>query len=547
MKEVSLEDLQKYTFNNSQQQENENILETPQSFVDNKQPKVISTAELSKKLKEQNNIEDEKEPITETPIVKNAFSSMLNTIENKKKRYEEEIVPIIEKNREEMEEAEMIGIDPTKEKLDDPEVQEKIRKARETKTYNDIGSIDTSDLNYEDEKIEQQYESINENISKEEIKENKSKKIEVEEDEDLDSLMDELKIVDDDISDIKEEETVEEIRSRFKESLSDVKITKDAVDFTKFKVVQKAISFSSALSDINAKVGSFKKADWVLYHTGRSITFAECKGTELNNLRKSIDASNEINSVISSLRFIYDHVIDANKPQFEQWCKLIRTEDIESLYFGLYRACYADSNIVPRSCTNDKCGKTSLINTNIKDMVKYENDEVKEQFNKIFNQDTTTSSHMKEAELFQISDDLAISYNYATLYSTFLQYASLPENITKKYSDTLNTMAYIDGFFKIDHENSCLIPIEVKTYKNNLNKTITSKLKTYIEILKTLTNDQYNVLMAKLNSIIDTPKISYIYPETTCPECGDTIPETAIESVLRMLFTRAQLVQVKSL
>ena len=32
-----------------------------------------------------------------------------------------------------------------------------------------------------------------------------------------------------------------------------------------------------------------------------------------------------------------------------------------------------------------------------------------------------------------------------------------------------------------------------------------------------------------------------------CPECGTTIEEENIESVLNLLFTRAQLVQIKSL
>ena len=74
-----------------------------------------------------------------------------------------------------------------------------------------------------------------------------------------------------------------------------------------------------------------------------------------------------------------------------------------------------------------------------------------------------------------------------------------------------------------------------------------SKLKTYIDILKTLSNDQYNVMVGKLDNVIGEAKISYIYPETTCPECGNTISEEPIDSMLSLLFTRAQLVQVKSL
>ena len=224
--------------------------------------------------------------------------------------------------------------------------------------------------------------------------------------DDLDKLISDLNTADsDDVSDLNDnEETVEELRGRFKETLSSVKIARDPIDFSKFKIKQNPVSSSAVLSSVNDKINSFKKADWVLYHTGRSMTFLECRGPELNALRKNIGNSNDINAIITSLKFIYSHTLDANKPSFEAWCKLIRTEDIESLYFGIYKACYADTNIVARACENKKCGKTSLINTNINDMVKFENDEVKNQFYKIYNRDTTTSVESTESELLQISD-----------------------------------------------------------------------------------------------------------------------------------------------
>ena len=108
-------------------------------------------------------------------------------------------------------------------------------------------------------------------------------------------------------------------------------------------------------------------------------------------------------------------------------------------------------------------------------------------------------------------------------------------------------MAYINGFYRIDAANSQLIPISIKEYPKNLNKTVMSKLKTYTDILKTLTNDQYNIMIAKLDNIIGDAKISYVNPETTCPECGNTMPKEPIDSMLNLLFLRAQLVQVKSL
>lgn len=363
---------------------------------------------------------------------------------------------------------------------------------------------------------------------------------------DLDQFMqdldkeDALNVVDD------EDETPEEIRERFKEKLVDIKITRDPIDLSKFSIRKNAVNSALVLNAIQNN-RTVKKADWVLYHTGRSMTFTECSGPELDSLRKNIQNSNPVNGVIESLKFIYNHTVDANKPSFEAWCKLIRTEDIESLYFGIYKACYSDTNLVARACQDEACKKTSLIDTDINSMVKFESDEVEKKFNDIRAKDTTTETKAFKSTLLQVSDDIVISYTVPTLYSTFIQFSTLKPEITDKYSDVLNTMAYIDGFFSIDRASNELIPIQVKEYPTNINKTILSKLKVYTEILKSLTNDQYNILTAKLANIMQEAKVTYIYPKTECPECHKEIPEEPVDSMLNLLFTRAQLVQIRSL
>ena len=214
----------------------------------------------------------------------------------------------------------------------------------------------------------------------------------------------------------------------------------------------------------------------------------------------------------------------------------------------MYKACYGDTNLVARADSGDKgCTKTSLIDTDISSMLKFTDDDAKKLYDDLMSQDTTNPGSKIKSQTMVISDDIVISYTDPTLYSTFIQYASLKPEITEKYADQLNTMAYIDGFFRIDYENNQLIPIAIKEYPNNINKTVMSKLKTYVDILKTLSNDQYNIMVGKLDNVIGDPKISYIYPETTCPECDNVIPEEPIDSMLNLLFTRAQLVQVKSL
>lgn len=511
---------------------------------------VISSSELGSRLRSSHNITDNDNGVEQAPLVKNAFDSMYNTIAERKEKIENEFMPIVEENAREMALAKEMGEDientymPVRE---DTEQSTSFSDNDETitnTTEEDIIIEESENKNDNNDKTEKHDTIENTDTS------SKITNIELEDDdddEDLDSLLDDLDDDDDDL-DGEEEESAEEVRSRFKETLTSVNITKDPIDLSKFKIRQAATSGSAILSTVNNNLQNFKRADWALYHTGRSMTFVECRGPELDSLRKTINNSNSINGVVASLKFIYNHVIDANKPSFESWCKLIRTEDVESLYFGLYRACYADTNLVARACVSEKgCNKTSLIDTPINDMVKFENDEVKEKFNKILNNDTTTPTNTFESELLQISDNFVISYSPPSLYSTFIQYATLSQNITEKYSDTLNTMAYIDGFFNINKETMELVPMSFTKYKNNINKTTISKLKMYIEILKTLNNDQYNVMIAKLNNLIQNPKVTYIYPKAECPECGTELAEENIDSILNLVFTRAQLVQVKSL
>lgn len=561
-KEITLEELANSSKANITKT-TENI-ENKTSKSDNIQSgKAISVQDLGTQLRKSHGIDEPGPKVVEdAPLVKNAFESMYKTIEERKRRIEEEFMPIVEENARDMAMQRELGIDIENTKLGDREEGVEVAPGQTSTVITDeieentsdiidieLDEDDTTDIENEVEKQYIVHEEKPVTKSKPPKKKVVAKVVEEDTDDDLDSLMKDLEAEEEklDIED-DDEDTAEEIRARFKESLQSVKIARDPIDLNKFKIRKTATSSASVLSSVNARNKQLKKADWALFYTGRSVSFMESRGPELDALRKTINNSNPINGVIASLRFVYDHIVDANKPSFESWCKLIRTEDIESLYFGLYRACYADANLVARACIGDNgCKKTSLIETDINTMVKFDSDEVKDKFYTILNKDTTTETKTFESELIQISDDFVISFSAPTLYSTFIQYATLKPEVADKYSDILNTMAYIDGFFNIDRSTQELIPLSVKEYPNNLNKTVLSKLKVYTEILKTLTNDQYNILTAKLNNVIQNSKVTYIYPETTCPECGSTIVEENIDSVLNLLFTRAQLVQIKSL
>ena len=552
-KEITLEDLTQSVDNsNKETQENrtidkQSVVTQPSSF---KTARPVSVSELGKNLKSQNKDEDNKNVVKEAPLVADAFSSMDATLREKKRFIEEEMMPVVLENAREMameKEIENIGVDA--EDIDNNEIFED----------NDFDELDdTPNVKYKDEGVYVAPDTININ---DEDKSNTSKnnkivemrKKETNTENTFDDMLKELKLEDDEETFDIEEETTEEMRERFKASLSGIRITRNPIDLSKFQIAKEPISSAAVLSTITNP--HKKRCDHPLIHTNRNMTFEECSGPELDALRKTINNSNPINGVIASLRFVYNHVIDANKKTFEAWCKSIRTEDIESLYFGVYKACYGDTNLVARTDGRDDdkksksngCKKSSLIDIPIRNMIKFKDEDAEKLYDDLMNQDSTTHDNKVKSQTMVISDDFVVSYTDPTLYSTFIQYASLKPEITNKYSDYLNTMAYIDGFFRIDYRNNQLIPIAIKEYPNNINKTVMSKLKTYIDILKTLTNDQYNVMVAKLENIVGDTKISYIYPEVPCPECGNTIPEERVDSMLQLLFLRAQWVQVKSL
>ena len=511
----------------------------------------ISVKDLAKNLPGKEKSEEGTKPPV---IVENAVNAMNERLAESKRFIHDEVMPIVKENIKEMKmDQELSGTVNTEEPTEDFLKQQEDNQNEES-TYE--APHDDFDFKNEEETSNEEQKPVEVNPEAE-VKVNDSAKPQDEISNDISDIEDLINELDKEdefsVNDNDTEETVEEARERFKETLNkEIKVVKNEFDFSEFTIDKNPVSSSVILNSINTNTTK-KKADWVLLGTGRSITMEEGSGPELDALRKTIDNSNNLNGVIASLKMLYDHNVDANKPSFERWCKTIKTEDLESLYFGYYFACYGDVNLVGRTCPDPKenkgvgCNKTSIINTPVKSMVKFENTEIEKKFNELLQQDTTYSDTKIKSHLIQASDYIAISYSDPTLYTTFIQFSTLPPNVVDKYSDLLNSLAYINGFYAIDPQNKKLKPINIKVYPNNLNKTILSKLKVYIDVLKTLNNDQYSVLTAKLNNLIADSKVSYIYPKTTCPECGAEIPEEPVESVLSLLFTRAQLAQVKSL
>ena len=508
--------------------------------------------------------EEEKQEQKMPEIYTNAIADMVKTMEGKKKKFDEEIRPQIEAAREEAEieaelaEAESNSSNTTSEEDDEldgiisgyvdiEEDDAALEEDEEATEEKKVTKVETLDAYVPDNSTHNEY---------------KPQKLNTELDDEINSIDSLLGDIEQDMEETNEdieldgeddadEESIEDIRERLKKQSVKLKSTSNKVDTSDFKIRKKAINSSSILARVN-KTNVQKTADWPLLATGRCHTFSEVSGPELEALQKTIQNSNSLNGIIASLRLVYNHIVDANKPGFERWCKLTKYEDLESLYFGLYKACYSDVNLIGRSCVKDKndkndmhCNKTSVIDTPIDMMYKIEDEEAKEKFNKLFEGDTTTSQTTLETTILNISDNFAVGYSDPTLYTTLIQFSSLSENIIRKHEAMLNTLAYIDGFYYIDYETKEYVPMQYKIYPDNLNKTIMSKLKLYIEICKLITPDQYDTMVSKIAANADKEsKINYILPEAVCPECGATIQEEPAGSMLELLFTHRQLTAI---
>lgn len=542
MPNISLSDLTK-------EAEKNGSVVVPQKHTQNPNNVVpITASQMAKKI----NVNAPKEELKNPPVVDIGFSSLAATVEEIKKGSE----VIAERNREAAEEQayeefekELTGgaIEETSVKKDDLEIEEEeyeivsykdVEQQTEASNYNLNASV--VDTNTPPDEVKTTVEDKKDDEEPTEIKI-----------DDFDDLLNELEDDDEYVSTDgdddfeQEEEDADEVRQRMADVVDKEirgKLFVNKFDPTKLKISKKPTSVSIAL---NYHTTTKSTADFPLYYTQHCSKFKECTGTELQTLQTKIDASNEITSVIEAVKFNYDHIVDPNKPAtFEAWAKMVRTEDVESMYFGVYKATYFSSNLIPITCTH--CNTSNLVKVPVNDMVKPLNDDIKAEMDKLFQQDTTSPYPKVESELIQVSDRLFAAIKPPSIYDAFVQFSSISPENQRKYQLILNLISCIDSFYFLTDEGE-LSPIIVKSDPTNIRKTVTRKVRDYGSLIKGLTADQYATFITKINGLMEDPKVSFIIPEVECPKCHKKIPSQPINSMLQILFTRAQLAQIKNI
>lgn len=548
MPSISLSDL-------TREAEKNGSVVVPQKHTQNPNNVVtVTPSQMAEKI----NVNAPKEELKNPPVVDIGFGSLAATVQDIKRGSE----VVAERNREAAEEQayeefekELTGgaIEETSAKKDDLEIGEEeyetvsykdVERQSEVSDYNLNASV--ADTNTSTEQVKTTVEVKPTVEDKKDEEEPTEIKI-----DDFDDLLHELEDddyvstdSDDDDFENEEEEDADEVRKRMVDAVDKeirAKLFVNKFDPTKLKISKKPTSISFAL---NYNTTTKSTADFPLYYTQHCSKFKECTGTELQTLQTKIDAGNEMTSVIEAVKFNYDHIIDPNKPAtFEAWAKMVRTEDVESMYFGVYKATYYSSNLMPVTCTH--CNTSNLVKVPVNDMVKPANDDVKAEMDKLFQQDTTFPYPEVKSELIQVSDRLFAAIKPPSIYDAFVQFSSISPENQRKFQLILNLISCIDTFYFLNNEGE-LSPIEIRTDPTNIKKTVTRKVKDYGSLIKTLTADQYATFITKINSLMQDPKISFIIPEVECPKCHKKIPSQPIDSMLRILFTRAQLAQIKN-
>jgi hypothetical protein len=344
-----------------------------------------------------------------------------------------------------------------------------------------------------------------------------------------------------------DEETVEEVEDTEAAEQKRVEILKAMVT-EKIKPVSKRLNISgftvakrgtSSNNILNMK--EVPVAKWPLISTGIVVQMKEISGSNLEKIRYAL--SN--NDARTALQILYDHIVSPKAASLEAWMKSIAFDDYDHLFMAAYIAAFADSNYIPIDCQNKDCKQKTYLtdNTAIMDMVKFKDDKAKEKFMTLYKESPVESKGLYASEIIPISEKFAIGFIEPSIYSVMIEGSYLGDEFIKKYNNTVTLLPYIDQIYLIDNTNQTLVPIEWKTFTNNLAKNIKSRVIRYDHIFDTMTADEIAVIRAYISDISTkrSDLVTYRVPETTCPVCGHVNPAVENQSASALVFLRNQL------
>lgn len=315
--------------------------------------------------------------------------------------------------------------------------------------------------------------------------------------------------------------------------------------------VNKAVTFSN---ESNKKLSLSQSVP--LFNTGRMIAFTPLTGSEIVSM--SPDAYNtQLELLKKTLLIMYEHDASTIKEKtFTKWLRSIDAGDMNQLYFGLYKATFADSNYISYQC--DECKSFFMTKKNIDEMYSINPDAEpaqKERLDKIINHESVDDDLKSRTELYKVSSKYAVVIKPKSLYN-MLEPMYLDEEFGKKYAGVVQMAAYIGPIYYIDSAKKELRPIDIKTKVDSVSKTFKGKCIALARVINSISADDYARLNGKiLNMNIRENDAENIYkyhiPKQTCQgeyeegesagqKCTNVIKEEEM-TPLSMLFTRHQL------
>ena len=368
---------------------------------------------------------------------------------------------------------------------------------------------------------------------------------EEEEDVEEDTVEDEKSNISDLLEDLDlddDDEDSEDIQNSIKKSLNGkIKPLNNKIDLATFTVANKAVSVFDAFKNSSFD-SAVNKIDWFLPSSGILLTFKPFKAVDIVNLNPQSSNQNTLNTYRSIYKLIYEHIINDDKPPFEEFIKLIKFDDIPHIYYAIYKSAFDGVNTIPYQCTNKKCENIFADdNVSMDEIVKYKDEEYEKEYkHELETHDSLFTIKEYDAIRTQVSDDFVVELRKPSVFNVIFENLYLSENFREKYSDIISLISYIENIYYINRTDNSLSPIKVKVDKKDFAKSVKYRIANYSKIIQSLSSDQYFNLFSVINGLSANEDITYVQPQRTCPKCGTVIEEIE-QSPEAMLFSRHQL------
>lgn len=281
-------------------------------------------------------------------------------------------------------------------------------------------------------------------------------------------------------------------------------------------------------------------ADHFLPNAGKIISCSALSGSELMAMNPENSNRSRLNTLKDIYSIMYKHVVSEKPKTFDEWLKTTRFNDLEHIYFALYKATFGGSNFMTYECPNKKCQDVFIEDVSFEDMINYADDETKAKMQAIM---SSGDSSITPYEIVrqQISNNLAIGIRNPSIYNVVIEVSGLSDSFLEKYQDLMDIIVFIDNIYYIDYEHQVLEPVDFMPDNNNIAKTIARRIKIIADILRSLPSDNYFELRkAVADAFPSLAGVTYKIPAATCKKCGTQIPERVV-GAQELLFMRHQL------